>query len=75
MDWQEGDLDIGGVRIHYHRRGAGRPLVLAHGASDNGRCWGRVAEALEGEYDIVAYDAPITASRCTRRRRDRRRRD
>ncbi len=57
MGWQEGDLDIGGVRIHYYRRGSGRPLVLAHGASDNGRCWGRVAEALEGEYDIVAYDA------------------
>ncbi len=57
MDWQEGDLDIGGVRIHYYRRGAGRPLVLAHGASDNGRCWGRVAAALEDEHDIVAYDA------------------
>jgi pimeloyl-ACP methyl ester carboxylesterase len=57
MDWQEGDLDLNGVRIHYYRRGSGRPLVLAHGASDNGKCWGRVAAALEGEYDIVAYDA------------------
>src|SRR5688572_14727483 len=57
MDWQEGDIDLDGVRIHYYRRGTGRPLVLAHGASDNGRCWERVAQALEGEYDIVAYDA------------------
>jgi pimeloyl-ACP methyl ester carboxylesterase len=57
MGWQEGDLDIDDVRIHYYRRGTGRPLVLAHGASDNGKCWERVAAALEDEYDIVAYDA------------------
>ena len=57
MSWQQGDLDLGGVRIHYYRRGSGRPLVLAHGMSDSGECWTRVAEALESDFDIVAYDA------------------
>lgn len=57
MGWAEGDLDLDGVRIHYYRRGAGRPLILAHGRSDNGECWTPLAEALEGEWDIVAYDA------------------
>ena len=59
MTWTEGDLDIGGVNIHYYRRGQGRPLVLAHGMSDNGRCWDRVATVLEDRYDIVSYDARL----------------
>lgn len=57
MEWREGDIDIGGCRIHYYRRGTGRPLVLAHGASDNGRCWERFARAVEDQYEVVAYDA------------------
>lgn len=57
MAWREGDLDLAGVRIHYYRRGSGRPLVLAHGMSDNGECWTRLAEALEDECDCIAYDA------------------
>jgi len=57
MTWTEGDVTLDGVRIHYYRRGSGRPLVLAHGFSDNGKCWERVATVLEDRYDIVAYDA------------------
>ena len=57
MGWTEGDVDVVGGRIHYYRRGSGPPVVLAHGATDDGRCWGRVAEQLEGEYDFIAYDA------------------
>src|SRR5687768_13098669 len=57
MAWQDGEIDIGDVRIHYYRRGQGRPLVMAHGMSDNGRCWERLATVLEDRYDIVAYDA------------------
>lgn len=59
MAWTEGDLDIDGVNIHYYRRGRGTPLVLAHGMSDNGKCWGRVATVLEDRYDVVAYDARL----------------
>lgn len=58
MAWTEGDITTQeAVRIHYYRRGHGRPLILAHGATDNGECWTRAAEAFEGGFDIVAYDA------------------
>ena len=57
MEWNDGDVTVNGTRLHYSRRGDGPPLILAHGATDNGRCWTRLAEALEGEFDIVAYDA------------------
>ena len=57
MSWIESDVTVNGVRLHYSRRGHGTPLVLAHGMSDNGHCWERVARRLEGEFDIVAYDA------------------
>jgi N-formylmaleamate deformylase len=31
--------------------------VLAHGLTDHGLCWARVAQGLEPEYDVVMYDA------------------
>jgi N-formylmaleamate deformylase len=55
--WLEGDVTIDDTTIHYYRRGSGPPVVLAHGALDDGRCWTRVAEALELDYDLIAYDA------------------
>ena len=55
--WHEGDVRVDDATIHYYRRGSGPPVVLAHGALDDGRCWTRVAEALETEYDLIAYDA------------------
>lgn len=57
MAWTEGDVNVRGVRLHYYRRGSGRPLVLAHGFSDNGLCWERVATVLDDRYDVIAYDA------------------
>lgn len=57
-EWTDGELQtVDGATLHYYRRGTGLSLVLAHGSSDNGRCWSRVASALEGSFDIVAYDA------------------
>jgi pimeloyl-ACP methyl ester carboxylesterase len=56
--WKEGDVRVGdGATLHYYRRGSGPTLVFAHGILDDGRCWTRVAEALEDDYDVVAYDA------------------
>jgi pimeloyl-ACP methyl ester carboxylesterase len=59
--WQGGDVVANGIKIHYHRTGTAGgekpPLVLSHGATDNGLCWTRLARALEGEYDVIMPDA------------------
>lgn len=56
--WYAGEVIANGLRIHYHRTGGDRPpLVLNHGATDNGLCWTRLARALESDYDIIMPDA------------------
>lgn len=56
--WVSGDVIANGLRIHYYRSGgSGRPIVLAHGITDSGECWPRVAAALAPEYDLITYDA------------------
>ena len=57
--WQQNDLIINGVSLHYCRTGKGSkpPLVLAHGFSDNGSCWLQNALDLESSYDIIMPDA------------------
>lgn len=56
--WFSGDVIANGIRLHYHRTGGDRPpLVLAHGFTDNGLCWTRVARELEASYDVILYDA------------------
>jgi pimeloyl-ACP methyl ester carboxylesterase len=56
--WHTGDLVADGIKIHYHRSGgAKRPVVLAHGLTDNALCYARLAAALEQEYDVVTFDA------------------
>lgn len=58
-DWTGFDVDAHGVRLHVHRAGRrdGPPLVLSHGLGDSGRCWWRVAVALEQHFDLVMVDA------------------
>ena len=34
-----------------------QPIVLAHGVTDAGPCWTRVAEALAPDYDVIMVDA------------------
>ena len=57
--WAEGDIEAGNARVHYYRTGLGEqpPVVLAHGFSDNGLCWRRMAQALEADFDVVMVDA------------------
>jgi N-formylmaleamate deformylase len=56
--WIEGMVEANGIRQHYYRTGGEhRSLVLLHGFTDNGLSWGRVARALERDYDIVMVDA------------------
>jgi N-formylmaleamate deformylase len=57
-DWFSDDVSANGLRIHYYRTGGDKPpLVLAHGATDNGLCWTRVARDLEQDYDVIMPDA------------------
>lgn len=56
--WESGDVDAGKVRLHYTRTGGAKsPLVLAHGVTDSGLCWTPVADALQGDYDVIMVDA------------------
>jgi pimeloyl-ACP methyl ester carboxylesterase len=58
--WSEGTIIANDLRQHYYRTGAGeqRPtIMLLHGFSENGRCWSRVARALEDRYDLILLDA------------------
>lgn len=44
------------VETHYERRGRGQTLVFVHGAGLDHRMWTPQLEALEDEYEMVAYD-------------------
>lgn len=57
-NWEEGSVHANGISLHYYRTGGSKPpLVLAHGMTDNGLCWTRVARVLEHDYDVIMYDA------------------
>ena len=57
-EWLAGDVHANGIKIHYVRTGGAKPpIVLCHGATDNGLCWTPVARALEGEYDVIMPDS------------------
>jgi N-formylmaleamate deformylase len=56
--YTEADLKINGVKIHYYRTGGDKPpLILLHGATDNGLCWTTTAETLAEKYDVIMPDA------------------
>ena len=45
-EWFEGNVVANGVRLHYHRTGGTKPaLVIAHGVTDMGMDYSRVARA------------------------------
>lgn len=58
LEYTDGYVTIGGVKIHYFRTGGEKPpFILLHGASDNGLCWTPVAELLAETYDVIMPDA------------------
>jgi N-formylmaleamate deformylase len=59
LQYNEGDLSVNGVKIHYYRTGGKKPsFILLHGATDNGLCWSPVAEWLADKgYDVIMPDA------------------
>ena len=54
--WQDNFIELDDLRLHYWRTGSGRPVVMLHGVSDNGRCWGRTGDALAQEFDVILVD-------------------
>ncbi|SNZ16082.1 Pimeloyl-ACP methyl ester carboxylesterase [Natronoarchaeum philippinense] len=56
-DWTTGTVRANGIDIHYYRTGSGPPIVMAHGYTDNGRCWAPLAADLRSDYDLIMYDA------------------
>ena len=56
--WFDGYLNSNHKKIHYYRTGGDKPpLILNHGATDDGLCWTRVALKLEADYDVIMVDA------------------
>ena len=45
-----------GLEIAYERVGEGPPLVLVHGAAEDGRVWRPQISALSDEFTVVAWD-------------------
>lgn len=57
-NWTENRIELSGVSLRYHRTGGNKPpLVLLHGAMDNGLCWTRIAKMFEADFDIIMPDA------------------
>ena len=46
------------MSLFTHTRGTGPRLVLAHGFSQNTRCWGPLADDLASRHQVVLVDAP-----------------
>jgi pimeloyl-ACP methyl ester carboxylesterase len=58
MKWQQATLQANGLHIFFTRTGGDKPpVVLNHGATDNGLCWLPVAEQLAEDYDVLMPDA------------------
>lgn len=51
-------IEADGVEIAYERVGEGPPLVLVHGAAEDGRIWQPQLASLADEFTVVAWDEP-----------------
>lgn len=54
--WTSAKFSNNGVTLHYLKQGSGAPLVLLHGITDSGACWGRTADALAERFTVYALD-------------------
>ncbi|MGA8048429.1 MAG: alpha/beta hydrolase [Dermatophilaceae bacterium] len=51
-------VECSGLKVAYERVGVGPPLVLAHGAGEDGRIWQPQMAGLADEFTVVAWDEP-----------------
>jgi pimeloyl-ACP methyl ester carboxylesterase len=57
-EWKSGYVKSNGNDLFYARTGGDKkPLLLAHGHTDDGACWTEFAKLLEDDYDVIMYDA------------------
>jgi|TARA_B100001964_G_C14167200_1_gene569686 pimeloyl-ACP methyl ester carboxylesterase len=57
-NWSPRYIQTNGIQLHYYRTGGDLPtIILAHGITDNGLCWTRLANYLMGHYDVIMIDA------------------
>lgn len=58
MELIENDIMANGIKLHIYRTNTDKPpLLFAHGRSDNGLCFGPIAQQFADEYEIILYDA------------------
>jgi 3-oxoadipate enol-lactonase len=51
------EVEAGGIRIAYDRRGSGPPVVLVHGLGGTSKAiWKHLARELQGEFTVVTND-------------------
>lgn len=51
-------VDVAGLRVGFRRSGAGRCLLLLHGAVSDSRVWRREIDSFSDAFTVVAWDAP-----------------
>jgi N-formylmaleamate deformylase len=57
MEYQSGDVIANGTKLHYYRTGGKKPaMVLLHGVTDDGLCFGPIADVLADRYDVITVD-------------------
>ncbi|MET0726718.1 MAG: alpha/beta fold hydrolase [Acidimicrobiales bacterium] len=44
--------------LHAEREGTGQPIILVHGFTQTGRCWGPAAAELARDHEVIRIDAP-----------------
>lgn len=57
------EVQIGQSRLQYFHRGAGPPIVFAHGWLSNANLWRKVVDALADRYSCYVLDLPLGAHR------------
>jgi N-formylmaleamate deformylase len=58
VDLQSDFVGVNHIKVHYYRTGGDKPpIVLSHGAGDDGSCWSMTAEGLSEDYDVIMPDA------------------
>jgi len=63
LNWSSNFVKSNGIQLHYHytngyhANGNKPSLLLAHGLTDDSRCWIRTAQLLQQDYDLIMFDA------------------